>query len=330
MGKEIRRFYMPFIENPKELYEHALKHKYIIAGFNIFNLESMQAVVEAAVRQRSPVILQLGSWVYESLYPLKKFISYCIDYGEDIDIPMIIHHDHMYDLDMCTYAVKVGFQSIMFDGSKLSFQENIKQTKAITEYAHNQGVWVEAELGSIPGFEQNSFSDQAIYTDPFQAAEFIERTGCDSLSVAVGTAHGGVAGNKDLEIDYNLLQQIKTAVGNTPLVLHGAASLPKDLIDFVNDYGGKVPYLRMASEKSIERTRNFGVAKVNMDVDNMLAYTGELRKFFTDTPEVYNPMTYLPKAKEAFCKEVEHKMKNVVKSIGQADSFWREKGVSDV
>ena len=231
-------------------------------------------------------------------------------------MPVLGNHDHMQTVEDCRAAVDMGFPSVMFDGSHLPFEENVEKTRMVAEYAHARGVWVEAELGSIPGFEDIIFNEKSIYTNPEQARIFIEATGCDSLSVAVGTAHGGVRADKPLEINFTLLQEIKRAVGDTPLVLHGAASLPREYIDQVNSVGGQVEYLSMCPEETIEKSRHYGIAKANMDVDNFLKYTYTVRKFFRDQADQFNPFVYNTYASKAMEEACRHKMRCVTKSSG--------------
>jgi fructose-bisphosphate aldolase class II len=311
----------------KELYQHALNNKYIIPAFNCFDIESMRAIVKAAEDEDSPVVLQVCMAMHDKVYPLEKFISYAKDYLSDIKVPVILHHDHMQRIEDCFDAVDIGFPSVMFDGSQLPFEENVKKTKKIVEYAHAQGVYVEAELGSIPGFEDEVFSEKSVYTNPIQAQEFIRQTGCDTLSVAVGTAHGGVRADGPLNINFKLLQEIKSAVGTTPLVLHGAASLPKEYIDEVNAYGGTVEYLSMCLEETIEQSRHYGVAKANMDVDNFLKYTYTLRRFFNESSDQYNPFEYLTLASESMEEACAAKMRLVTKSSGFGNRFLMEEDI---
>lgn len=313
-------------KNQKELYLHALKHQYIIPAFNCFDAESMRAIVEAAQEEDSPVVLQLCMAMRTKVSPMEKFVRYVRDYLSESAVPVLLHHDHMQSEEACREAVDMGMPSIMFDGSQLPFEENIERTKHIATYAHERGVWLEAELGSIPGFEDMVFSDKSIYTGPDQAAEFIERTGCDSLSVAVGTAHGGVRANGPLEIQFELLTEIRRAVqraaGEFPLVLHGAASLPVSYIDEVNAYGGKVEYLSMCTEETISETRHFGVAKANMDVDNFLKYTYTIRRIYHEQPGRFNPFEYHTEACAAVKEACRHKMREVTKSSGFGRDFY--------
>ena len=313
---------MSLVLNQKELYQHALKHEYIIPAFNCFDAESLKAIIGAAEEEDSPVVLQLCMAMRNKVAPLTHFISYAKAMINECKAPVLLHHDHMQSVEDCFSAVDMGMPSVMFDGSHLPFEENISKTAAVVEYAHAHNVWVEAELGSIPGFEDMVFAESSIYTRPLQAKEFIEKTQCDSLSVAVGTAHGGVRAEKPLEINFDLLKEIRDAVGAYPLVLHGAASLPTVYIDEVNSLGGNVEYLMMCPEEEISETRHYGVAKANMDVDNFLKYTYTVRKFFTEQSDQFNPFVYNTLASAAMKDACKHKMSAVTKSSGFGKSFY--------
>ena len=318
---------MSLVTNQKSLYLHAIKNNYTIPAFNCFDIESMRAVLDAAVEEDSPAVLQLCLAMREKVKPMEKFVKYVRDYLSDVGVPVLLHHDHMQTYDQCIEAVNMGIPSIMFDGSHLPYNENVDITSRIVEYAHKYNVWVEAELGSIPGFEDMIFSSNSIYTDPEQAKDFIEKTGCDSLSVAVGTAHGGVRADKHLEINFDLLQKIREKVGaEYPLVFHGAASLPKEYIDEVNRLGGEVEYLMMCTEETISKARFYGVAKANMDVDNFLKYTYSIRKSLTEQPDQFNPFIYNSIASGFMKDACRHKMSCVTKSSGFGSTFNKESG----
>lgn len=314
---------MPIITNPKLLYKHALENKYIIPAFHVWGIESVKAVLAAAEEEDSPVIMQILTPTLDNVAPFPTFLETIRGYAKECPVPVIVNRDHSPSIEAALEAVDMGFPSVMFDGSALSFEENVRKTKQVTEYAHSHGVWVEAELGSIPGLEDEVFSTHTKYTDPDQAAEFLERTGCDSLAVAVGTAHGGVQAKEHLKIDFELLGRLKAVVKDVPLVLHGAAALPRELIYEVNRFGGEVEYLMMCEEETIEKTRLYGVAKANMDVDNWLAVTAALRKQFVEMPGMFNPIIYMKETEKAMCTVVRHKMRDVTRSAGFATDFFR-------
>ena len=211
----------------------------------------------------------------------------------------------------------IGRNSGEYDGKPYGGFYTQKQAKEIVEYAHKRNIWVEAELGCLPGFEDFVFAEKAVYTNPQKAKEFIALTGCDALAVAVGTSHGGVRGDDYLPLDLELMKKIAAEKPGYPFVLHGAASLPPELITACNEQGGKVEYLRNCSEESIAAAVKAGAKKVNMDVDNFLVYTTEVRKFLNEKPSIYDPRKYLKPAEEAFQREVMHKMLKVLGSSGQ-------------
>lgn len=305
------------IVSPAKLYQHAVKNHYGLGAFNTFSLESILAVMEAAEHQRSPAIIQVSMGARQYVRHLETYIDMIKALAGHYEMPFFIQHDHCTTAEACMEAIDAGVQAVMFDGSHLPYDVNLEQTKRVVEYAHPRGIWVEAELGCLPGFEDTVFAEHAIYTDPRLAAEFIGQSGCDSLAVAVGTSHGGVKGDDYLPLDFSLLEQIVSAKPGFPFVLHGAASLPPVLIDNCNRQGGSVEYLRNCSEESINRAVRMGVKKVNMDVDNFLVFTTEVRKFLNEYPQIYDPRKYLNEGRAAFTLEVEHKMKTVLGSAGR-------------
>jgi fructose-bisphosphate aldolase class II len=308
---------MMALVKPGELFQKAYREGYALGAFNVFNLESVQAVLKAAELEKSPVIVQVSMGARKYVGDVRLLVQLIKFMAEPLEVPVCLHHDHCTDLEVCKNSIDLGFASVMIDGSKLDFEANIKLVKQVTDYAHAKGVWVEAELGSLPGFEDEIFSDNNHYTNPDDVAEFVARSGCDSLAVAVGTSHGGVKGDYDLQIDLERLQKIAAILPGYPLVLHGGASLPVELVDIMNRYGGKVEYMRNASEQSITKAVKAGVGKVNMDVDNFYAYTGAVRRMMVENPEIYDPRKYTALGREAFLVEVRHKMQAVVLSSGR-------------
>ncbi len=303
--------------NPRDLYEHAINNNYGLGAFNTYSFESLLAVMEAAKEQRSPAIIQVSMGTRGYVQHLSAYIETIKTLAKYYEMPFFIQHDHCSTIEACMEAIDAGVQAVMFDGSHLPYEDNVKNTKTVVEYAHSRGVWVEAELGCLPGFEDMVFSEAAVYTDPKLASEFIKLTGCDSLAVAVGTSHGGVASDDYLPLDFQLLRKIVEENPNYPYVLHGAASLPPELIEACNEQGGKVEFLRNCSEDSIYKAVKMGVRKVNMDVDNFLAFTTAVRRFLNEQASVYDPRKYLKMGKAAFKQEVAHKMKAVLDSAGR-------------
>lgn len=306
---------MPLV-SPASLYSCAARDGYALGAFNVNSLESLQAVLEAAEAQNAPLILQvsMGARSYLGNWPL--FVQTVRRYAEASPVPVFLQHDHCPTPQACMEAIDAGVQAVMFDGSHLSFDENVAQTRQVVAYARPRGVWVEAELGRLPGFEDMVFAESTEYTDPETAARFVEQTGCDALAVAVGTSHGGVRADDYLPLDRQLLGRIHARLGDLPLVLHGGASLPPQLVQACNDQGARVEGLRNCSEASIADAVELGVRKVNMDVDNFLVFTTEVRRALREHPEKYDPRGYLRPAREAFRREVEHKLKDVLHSAG--------------
>jgi len=306
---------------PKELFAHCLSEGYMAGAFNVFNLDSLFAVLEAAKRENSPVIVQLsgGSKKYSAdpCFLTETIISA----AGRCEIPVMFQHDHCMSLAECRRMISWGIPSVMYDGSHLSLEENKANTAELVEYAHSKGVWVEAEIGRLPGFEDEVFSDENLFTDPETAAAFVAATGCDSLAVAVGTSHGGILSDTSLPFQRERLKAIQKVLPAYPLVLHGGASLDKVLIDGVNAQGAAVPYMRNVSEPDIASCKGLGVVKVNMDVDNFMVFTTAVRKSITQQPDKYDPRIYLGQGWEAFGAQVRHKMRNVLGSSGRADSI---------
>jgi fructose-bisphosphate aldolase class II len=308
---------MMALVKPGELFQKAYREGYALGAFNVFNLESVQAVLKAAELEKSPVIVQVSMGARKYVGEVQTLVRLIKMMAESLAVPVCLHHDHCTSLEVCKESIDLGFASVMIDGSKLDFDANISLVKQVAAYAHARGAWVEAELGSLPGFEDEIFSESNQFTNPDHVAEFVARSGCDSLAVAVGTSHGGVKGDRDLQIDMERLQKISAALPGYPLVLHGGASLTKGYVDRMNQYGGKVEYMRNAPEEAIVRAVKTGVCKVNMDVDNFYAYTAALREFLTDRPEIYDPRKYSAAGRAAFMAEVRHKMSEVVLSSGR-------------
>lgn len=306
------------IKSPKMLYDLACQNKFGLGAFNVYSLESMLAVMEAAEAQSAPVILQVSMGARGYVRHLKAFVDTLRRFSEEYAAPMFLQHDHCATAEACKEALDAGLQAVMFDGSHLDYEENIRQTARVAAYAHDRGAWVEAELGRLPGFEDLVFSESAVFTPPEKIADFIGRSGCDALAVAVGTSHGGVSGDGYLPLRVDLLDEIVTACPGFPFVLHGGASLPPALICACNAQGAQVEYLRNCSEEDIALAVRHGIRKVNMDVDNFLSFTTAARAHLREKPAVYDPRKYLGKGMKAFQVEVEHKLRDVVKGAGQA------------
>jgi fructose-bisphosphate aldolase class II len=236
----------------------------------------------------------------------------------DTDLPVVLHLDHGQTFDICQMVIKAGFTSVMVDGSHLPFAENIALTRQVVECAHAQGVFVEAELGRLAGVEDDVASEHSIYTDPDQAVEFVERTGCDSLAIAIGTSHGAYKFKGEAKLDFDRLDKIAKLMPGYPLVLHGSSSVPQEFVDMANAYGGHVGGARGVPEEMLRRAAGMAVCKINIDTDIRLAMTAVIRKCFAEHPEHFDPRQYLGPARDAVRDMVAHKIRNVLGCSGKA------------
>ncbi|MGN1270070.1 MAG: class II fructose-1,6-bisphosphate aldolase [Clostridia bacterium] len=302
---------MPLVTT-KDMFEKSMKEHFAIGAFNVNNMEIIQAIVDAASEENSPVILQASSSAikYARIGYLRKMVEAAI---EEHDIPVALHLDHGPDFETCKMCIDNGFSSVMIDGSKYDFEENIALTKKVVEYAHSKGVVVEAELGKLAGIEDevNVSASDAMYTDPDQAKEFVERTGCDSLAIAIGTSHGAYKFKGEAKLRFDILEKIKEKLPNTPIVLHGASTVIPELVDMCNKYGGNIPGAKGVPDEMLREASLRGVSKINVDTDLRLAMTGAIRKVFTEEPEVFDPRKYMLPARELIKETVQHKIKDV-------------------
>jgi fructose-bisphosphate aldolase, class II len=297
--------------NTKQLFEKALKEKYAIGAFNINNMELLQGIVEAGEELKSPLILQVseGARKYANSKYLIKLAEAAL---ETSTVPIVLHLDHGKDFEICKACVDDGFSSVMIDASKYNFEENIRITKEVVDYSHRKGVVVEAELGRLVGIEDAVVIEEAdaVYTDPVKAKEFVERTGCDSLAVAIGTSHGAYKFKGEPKLDFDRLKKIKNLLDwDYPIVLHGSSSAPADLVKICNDYGGQIVDAKGVPEEMLTQASKMGVVKINVDTDLRLAFTGQIRKFFIENPAEFDPRKYLGPAREAITELVKRKIK---------------------
>lgn len=303
---------MPLITSTG-LFEKAYEGKYAIGAFNVNNMEIIQGIVEAAKEERAPLILQVsaGARKYANPIYLRKLVEAAI---EDSDLPIVLHLDHGEDFEICKQCVDDGFTSVMIDASHRPFEENIEITKRVVEYAHSKGVVVEAELGRLAGIEDAvSVSERdATFTIPEQAAEFVERTGVDSLAIAIGTSHGAFKFKGNPELDFKRLEQIQKLLPKFPLVLHGASTVLPEFVDLCNQYGGKIAGAQGVPEEMIHKATQLGVCKVNIDTDLRLAMTAAIRKHLFENPDNFDPRKYLGPGRTAIKEMVRHKIKNVL------------------
>lgn len=303
-----------------EMFSKALNSDYAIGAFNVNNMEIIQGIVEAAQEENAALILQVsaGARKYAKTAYLTKLVEAAIiDTGVDV----ALHLDHGADFEICKACVDDGFTSVMIDGSKYPFEENIALTKQVVDYAHSKGVVVEAELGKLAGVEDDVKVDAkaATYTDPEEAKEFVERTGVDSLAIAIGTSHGAYKFKGEPKLDFERLKEIHEIIPNTPLVLHGASTVIPEFVDKCNQYGGEIPGAQGVPEEMILEAVKHGVCKVNIDTDIRLAITAEIRKYFIEHPADFDPRQYLGPAREAVKGMVQHKIRDVLNASGSKD-----------
>ena len=309
---------MPLVDT-KEMFKKAYEGHYAVGAFNVNNMEIIQGIVEAAIQEKAPLILQVsaGARKYAKHIYLTKLVEAAV---EDTGLPICLHLDHGADFEICKDCVDGGFTSVMIDGSKYPFEENIELTKRVVDYAHSKGVVVEAELGKLAGVEDavTVAAKDATYTDPYQAVEFVERTGCDSLAIAIGTSHGAYKFKGKPELDFARLEKITNMLPGYPLVLHGASTVIPSFVEECNKYGGKLDGAQGVPEDMLLKAGTFGVCKINIDTDLRLAMTASIRKYFTEHPGDFDPRQYLGPAREAIKAMVAHKMRDVLNCSGKA------------
>ena len=240
---------------------------------------------------------------------------------EDTGVPIAVHLDHGADFEICKACIDGGFTSVMIDGSKYSFEENVELTKKVVDYAHAHGVVVEAELGKLAGIEDAVVVSEkdAAFTDPEQAAEFVHKTGCDSLAIAIGTSHGAYKFKGEPQLRFDILEEVTKLIPETPIVLHGASTVMPEFVKQCNEFGGQLPGAQGVPEDMLRKAGTMGVCKINIDTDLRLAMTASIRKFFVEHPEKFDPREYLSPAREAIKDMVKHKMRDVLNCSGRID-----------
>ena len=309
---------MPLVTT-KEMFKKSMDEHFAIGAFNVNNMEIIQGIVDAAAEENSPVILQVSSSAikYARIGYLRKMIEAAL---EEHDIPIVLHLDHGPDFETCKMCVDNGFTSVMFDGSKYDFEENVRLTKQVVDYAHEHGVVVEAELGKLAGVEDdvNVSEEDSMYTDPMQAKEFVERTGCDSLAIAIGTSHGAYKFKGEPRLRFDILAKVKELIPNTPIVLHGASTVIPELVEMCNKYGGNIPGAKGVPDEILHEASKSGVSKINVDTDLRLAMTAQIRKVFVEDPSVFDPRKYLGEARNQIKETVQHKIRDVFGSSNKA------------
>ena len=304
----------------KEMFEKSMKEGFAIGAFNVNNMEIVQAIMDAAAEEKSPVILQASSSAikYARINYLMKMVKAAEE--EHPEIPFAIHLDHGPDFATCKMCIDNGFTSVMFDGSKYDFEENVRLTKEVVDYAHSKGVVVEAELGKLAGIEDdvNVSAEDSMYTDPDQAEEFVRRTGCDSLAIAIGTSHGAYKFKGEAKLRFDILQKIKEKIPNTPIVLHGASTVIPELVEQCNKYGANIPGAKGVPDEILHTASISGVSKINVDTDLRLAMTAAIRKVFAEDSSAFDPRKYLSPARDLIKETVAHKIRDVFGSSNKA------------
>ena len=298
----------------KKMFEMAYKNGYAVGAFNVNNMEITQGIISAVAEEKAPLILQIsrGARSYASMSYLKSIIDVAV--AENPEIPICMHLDHGDTFDTCKQCVDDGFTSVMIDGSHHSFEENMALTKQVVDYAHDHGVVVEAELGQLGGIEEDVVGVSADdimkhLTDPEQAIEFIEKTGVDSLAVAIGTSHGAYKFKTAPKLALDVIEKISKKVPGFPLVMHGSSSVLKEFKDLINKYGGQMPDAMGVPEAAITEASKMAVCKVNIDTDLRMAMTAKIRQVFAESPEEFDPRKYLGPAREAIKDMVTHKLR---------------------
>lgn len=308
---------MPLVTS-KEMFKKAYEGQYAVGAFNVNNMEIIQGIVDAAKEEQAPLILQVsaGARKYAKHIYLIKLVEAAL---ADSGLPICLHLDHGEDFEICKSCIDGGFSSVMIDGSKLPFEENIALTKKVVEYAHAHGVVVEAELGRLAGVEDavKVSAKDATYTDPDQAVEFVQRTGVDSLAIAIGTSHGAYKFKGECRLDFERLETISKLLPNFPLVLHGASTVLPEFVEKCNKFGGQIKGAQGVPEDMLLKAGKLGVCKINIDTDLRLAMTASIREHFANNPSDFDPRQYLKPAREAIKGMVKHKIRNVLNCSGQ-------------
>lgn len=311
---------MPLVTST-EMFKKAYEGGYSIGAFNVNNMEIIQGITEAAKEENAPLILQVsaGARKYASHTYLMKLIEAALI---ETNLPICVHLDHGDTFELCKSCIDGGFTSVMIDGSHHPFKENIELTRRVVEYAHDHGVVVEGELGRLEGIEDdvNVSAEDASYTDPSQVQEFVEKTGVDSLAIAIGTSHGAYKfkpGTKP-QLRFDILEEVERRLPGFPIVLHGASSVIPEFVEKINQYGGNMPNAIGVPEDMLRKAASMAVCKINIDSDLRLAMTATIREHFAENPSHFDPRQYLKPARAAIKEMVRHKLINVLGCNGKA------------
>ncbi|MGI6071466.1 MAG: class II fructose-1,6-bisphosphate aldolase [Lachnospiraceae bacterium] len=305
---------MPLVTT-KEMFKKAYDGGYAIGAFNVNNMEIIQGITEAAAELRSPLILQVskGARAYANHTYLTKLVEAALI---ENDLPICLHLDHGDSFEICKSCIDGGFTSVMIDASSRPFEENIAITRQVVEYAHDHGVVVEAELGTLAGVEDevSVSAEDSSYTRPEEVEEFVSRTGCDSLAIAIGTSHGAYKfkPGTNPQLRFDVLEEVSRRLPGFPIVLHGSSSVPQEFVEMINKYGGNMSGAIGVPEDQLRKAASMSVCKINIDSDIRLAMTATIRQFFAEHPDKFDPREYLRPARAAVKAMVAHKIVNVL------------------
>jgi len=312
--------------NSRELFKRAIDGGYAVPAYNFNNMEQLQAIIQACTETESPVILQVsaGARKYANQTLLRYMAQGAVEYAKELNdgknIPIVLHLDHGADFDICSDCVDSGFSSVMIDGSHHPYDENVEVTKKVVEYAHQKDVTVEGELGVLAGIEDDVSAEEHTYTQPDEVEDFVNKTGVDSLAISIGTSHGAYKfkPGQDPKIRLDILEEIEKRIPGFPIVLHGSSSVPGELVQIINDNGGKLKDAIGIGEDQLRLAAKSAVCKINIDSDGRLAVTAAIRKAFNENPGEFDPRKYLGPAREALKELYKHKNDNVLGSSGHA------------
>lgn len=320
--------------NTKELFAKAVKGGYAIPAYNFNNMEQMQAIIQACVETKSPVILQVsaGARKYANATLLRYMAQGAVAYAKELGypIPIVLHLDHGDSLELVKSCVESGFSSVMIDGSHLPYEENVKLTKSVVDYAHAHDVTVEGELGVLAGIEDDVVAEHSSYTKPEEVIDFVKRTGVDSLAISIGTSHGAVKFKREQctvnadgvlippTLRFDILEEIEKKLPGFPIVLHGSSSVPIEHVRVLEQFGGKLKDPVGIPEDQLRKAAKSAVCKINIDSDGRIAMTAAIRKVFAENPSEFDPRKYLGPARDSLKALYAHKNKNVLGSAGQA------------
>ena len=320
--------------NSREIFAEAMKGGYAIPAFNFNNMEQMQAIIQACVAQKSPVILQVSSGArkYANQTLLRYMAQGAVEYAKELgcNIPIVLHLDHGDSFELCKSCIEYGFSSVMIDGSSLPYEENVALTKKVVEYAHQYDVTVEGELGVLAGVEDEVSAEHSSYTRPEDVEDFVKKTGVDSLAISIGTSHGankfrpeqctrnaeGILIPPPLRFD--ILEEVEKRIPGFPIVLHGSSSVPQDQVKIINQYGGALKDAIGIPEEQLRKAAKSSVCKINIDSDGRLVMTATIRKIMHDKPAEFDPRKYLGPARDNLKLMYEHKIVDVLGSANKA------------